>query len=302
MQASKERSPGARRPSGAREGWRAEIVLTGLGSVSLVALGLIFVFLLKEALPFFSEYSPGAFFAGQEWQPVSGNARFGLVPLLTGSLVVAAGAAIIAVPLALGVALFVAEVAPRWMRELLKPAMELLAAIPSVVYGFFGLVVLSRWLQAGFGLNSGLNALNGSLLLAVMALPTMVTLAEDALRAVPESYRNASLAMGASRLETMVHVTLPAARSGIAAAVMLGLGRVIGETMTVLMVTGNASQISFSLFDSVRTMTATVAAEMAETAWGSPHYHALFAVGLTLFVITFAINGLADVMLRKKVS
>lgn len=302
MRLARNKTPGPRRRAGAHEGRPAEFVLAGLASLSLVALGLICLFLVKDALPLFADYPAGGFFAGREWQPVSTNVRFGLIPLLTGSLVVALGAGLIAVPLAIGVALFVSEVAPRWVRELLKPAMELLAAIPSVVYGFFGLVVLSRWLQSAFGLNSGLNALNGSVLLAVMALPTMVTLSEDALRAVPQSYRNASLAMGASRLETMLHVTLPAARSGIAAAVMLGIGRVVGETMTVLMVTGNASQITFLLFDSVRTMTATVAAEMAETAWGSLHYHALFAIGLTLFAITFAINALADVMLRKKVS
>jgi phosphate transport system permease protein len=285
---------------GVAESRRAEMVLAGLASLSLVVLGLIFVFLLKEALPLFGGYPAGRFFTGREWQPVSANVRFGLVPLLTGTLVVTAGAALIAIPLALGVALFVSEVAPRRLRELLKPCMELLAAIPSVVYGFFGLVVLSRWLQSAFGLSSGLNALNGSILLAVMALPTMVTLSEDALRAVPESYRNASLAVGASRLETIIHVTLPAARSGVVAAFMLGLGRVIGETMTVLMVTGNAPQISFSLVNSVRTMTATVAAEMAECAWGTPHYHALFAIGATLFIITLTINAVADVLLRRE--
>lgn len=286
--------------AGRREGRQAEFVLAGLASLSLLVLGLIFVFLFKEAIPLFSEFSLRGFLTGTAWQPVSQVPRFGLVPLLTGTFMVTAGAALIAIPLSLGVALFVSEVAPRRLRELLKPAMELLAAIPSVVYGFFGLVILSRWLQGALGLTSGLNALNGSILLAVMALPTMVTLSEDALRAVPDSYRNASLAMGASRLETIVHVTLPAARSGIAAAIMLGLGRVIGETMTVLMVTGNAAQISFSLLNSVRTMTATVAAEMAECAWGTPHYHALFAIGLTLFVITFAINAVADLFLRKE--
>lgn len=284
---------------GLRQGRRAEIVLAGLASLSLVVLGLIFLFLLKEAAPFFRVYPLGRFLGGTEWRPVSANVRFGLVPLLSGTLVVTAGAALIAIPLALGAALFVSEVAPRRLREFLKPCMELLAAIPSVVYGFFGLVVLSRWLQGAFGLHSGLTALNASILLAVMALPTMVTLSEDALRAVPDSYRNASLAIGASRLETILHVTLPAARSGVAAAIMLGLGRVIGETMTVLMVTGNAPQITLSLLDSVRTMTATIAAEMAECAWGTPHYHALFAVGLSLFLITFLINGLADTFLRR---
>jgi phosphate transport system permease protein len=276
------------------------MVLAGLASLTLLVLGLIFLFLLKEAMPLFATYPLVRFLGGTEWQPVSTNVRFGLIPLLTGTFVVTAGAALIAVPLSLGVALFVSEVAPRWLRELLKPCMELLAAVPSVVYGFFGLVVLSRWIQGAFGLNSGLNALNGSILLAVMALPTMVTLSEDALRAVPDSYRNASLAVGASRLETIVHVTLPSCRSGVVAAVMLGLGRVIGETMTVLMVTGNAPQIRFSLLDSVRTMTATVAAEMAECAWGTPHYHALFAIGATLFLITLIINAIADVLLRRE--
>lgn len=291
---------GARLAPGAREDRRAEMALAGLASLSLVVLGLIFLFLLKEAMPLFASYPLVRFLGGTEWQPVSMNVRFGLVPLLTGTLVVTAGAALIAVPLSLGVALFISEVAPRWLRELLKPCMELLAAVPSVVYGFFGLVALSRGIQGAFGLNSGLNALNGSILLAVMALPTMVTLSEDALRAVPDSYRNASLAVGASRLETIIHVTLPSSKSGVVAAIMLGLGRVIGETMTVLMVTGNAPQISFSLLDSVRTMTATVAAEMAECAWGTPHYHALFAIGATLFLITLTINGVADILLRRE--
>lgn len=264
-------------------------------------MGLIFAFLLKEALPLFATYPLKAFVTGTEWQPTSANVRFGLVPLLTGTLLVTLGALVIAVPFALGVALFVSEVAPRRTRELLKSSLELLAAIPSVVYGFVGMVVLARWIKAAFGLGSGLSALNGSVLLAVMALPTMVTLAEDALRAVPDSYRNASLAMGASRWETMLHVTLPAARSGVTAAMILGLGRVIGETMAVLMVTGNAAHVSFSLLDSVRTMTATVAAEMGESAWGTAHYHALFAVGATLFLITFAVNAVADGLLRKEV-
>ncbi|MCL6580683.1 MAG: phosphate ABC transporter permease subunit PstC [Firmicutes bacterium] len=288
-------------PKRAGEERGAELALGLLASLSLVTLGLIFIFLLREALPFFDRYAIGAFLTGREWQPVSTNPRFGLVPLATGSLLVTVGAAVIAVPVGVGVALFLSEVAPRRLREMLKPGLELLAAIPSVVYGFFGLVVLSRWLQAAFGLNSGLNALNGSILLAVMSLPTIVTLSEDALRAVPDTYRAASLAMGASRLETMLHVTLPAARSGIVAAVMLGLGRVIGETMAVLMVTGNAAQVSFSLLDSVRTMTATIAAEMAECAWGSTHYHALFAVGAVLFAVTFLVNAAADVLLRKGV-
>ncbi len=290
---------GEPRRHGARESRRAELLLAGLACVSLVVLGLIFFFLVKEALPLFGHYPLLRFLAGTEWQPTSTDVRFGIVPLLAGTFLVTLGAVAIAVPLGLAVALFVSEVAPRWMREFLKPCLELLAAIPSVVYGFFGLVVLARVLRQVLDLNSGLNALNGSLLLAVMALPTMVTLSEDALRSVPSSYRNASLAVGASRWETMVHVTLPAARSGVAAAVMLSLGRVVGETMTVLMVTGNAPQISLSLLDSVRTMTATVAAEMGECAWGTPHYHALFAVGGTLFLITLAVNAVADGLLRR---
>ncbi len=291
---------GPRRRGVRRESRRAEFVLGSLASVSLVVLGLVFFFLLREALPLFRHYPAAEFFTGLEWRPTSVEQRFGLVPLLTGSLLVTVGAAVIAVPFGVAVALFVSEVAPARVREFLKPCLELLAAIPSVVYGFIGLTVVSPLLRDVFGLSSGLSALNGSILLAVMALPTIVTLSEDALRAVPESYRAASLAMGASRWETMVHVTLPAARSGVTAAVMLGLGRVIGETMAVLMVTGNAAQITFDIFDSVRTMTATVAAEMAETPWGTPHYHALFSVGATLFMITFAVNMVADFLLRKE--
>ncbi len=279
---------------------RAELFLKALASASLIVLGLILLFLVREALPFLGEGSLGTFLAGTEWRPVSENVRFGLVPLVTGSIVVTLGAALIAVPLSLGAALFVSEVVPRRAREVLKPALELLAAVPSVVYGFLGMVAVSGWLRCVFGLRSGFVALTGSVLLAIMALPTIVTLTEDALRAVPASYRNASLAMGATRWETMVNVTLPAARSGVAAAVILGLGRVIGETMVVLMVTGNASHISFSLLDSVRTMTATIAAEMAETPWGTTHYHALFAVGLVLFGVTLVINVLAGALLRKE--
>ena len=197
--------------------------------------------------------------------------------------------------------MFIAEVAPPRLREWLKPAVEMLAAIPSVVYGFLGLLLVGPWIAKVLDLPIGQFAALGSLILALMAIPTIVSVSEDALRAVPINIRNNSLALGATRWQTIVRATLPAARSGIIAAVMLGLGRAIGETMTVLMVTGNAAVMPHGLMAflrPVRTMTATIAAEMGETAVGSPHYHALFMIGLLLFIITFITNTIADVVVR----
>jgi phosphate transport system permease protein len=188
---------------------------------------------------------------------------------------------------------------PRLLKEILKPVVEILATIPSVVYGFIGLLIVSGWIRNLFQLPTGLTALAGSIMLAIMAMPTIVSISEDALTAVPRNYREASLALGATRWQTIYRVVVPAARSGIVAAVMLGLGRVVGETMAVMMVTGNSARIVFSLLQPVRTMTATIAAEMGEVEIGSLHYSALFAIGLVLFVITFVINYIADRAMRR---
>jgi phosphate transport system permease protein len=226
-----------------------------------------------------------------------------MLPLLAGSALVTVAAMVLAFPLGVGTAVFVREVAPNWAREILKPAIEVLAGIPSVVLGFFGMVVLAPIVRQDLGVPTGLTAFTASLILAYMALPTIISVAEDALDAVPASYRDAAHAMGANHWQTVWRVVVPAGRSGILMALMLGMGRAIGETMAVMMVTGNAARMPEglrALFLPVRTMTATIAAEMGEVANGSTHYHALFGVGLVLFVITFLINLAVAPMLYRK--
>ncbi len=267
-----------------------EAVIKVLGSSTIGFVLLIFLFLLREGVPVFLEVAP-ANLASTRWYPTFD--LFGVAPLVLGSALVTATAIIIALPLGVCTAVFVREVAPSWAREVLKPLIEVLAGIPSVVLGFFGMTVLAPVVREGLGAPTGLTAFTGALILAYMSLPTIVTVAEDALDAVPKSYRDAGLAMGATEWQTIWRVVVPAARSGIVTAVMLGLGRAIGETMAVMMVTGNAARMPLtldSLFRPVRTMTATIAAEMGEVANGSVHYHALFGIGIVLFVITFVIN------------
>lgn len=267
---------------------RAFFALTASFSVFIVFL--IFLFVMKEALPFLRVPGLGALW-DSEWRPVSfQQERFGLLPLLTGSLVVTALAGLLTVPLGIGGAVYIAEVAHPWEREFLKPFIELLASIPSVVLGFFGLLVVAPGVKEVFHLNSGLTAMTGALVLALMALPTVISVSEDAIRSVPESYKQASLALGATSQQTIWGVIVPAAIPGIAAATMLGFGRIVGETMAVLMVTGNASIISLNPFASVRTMTATIANEMGEVSFGSKHYSALFCVGVVLLITTFLLN------------
>ena len=271
-----------------------ESAIRAAGYSAIVFVGLIFYFLLREGAPTLVEVSLGDLLQSR-WYPSEGY--FGLVPLIGGSLIVTLGALLLAVPLGLSVAIFIAEIAPRWAREVLKPLIEVLGGLPSVALGFLGMVVLTAAVRDLFHLPTGLTAFSGSILLAGMALPTIISVAEDALDAVPRSYRDAALALGATRWQTIWHVVLPAARSGVFTAVMLGLGRAIGETMTVLMVTGNAARVpreAYALFLPVRTMTATIAAEMGEVANGSVHYHVLFAIGAVLFLITFVINIIAS--------
>jgi len=260
------------------------------GVSAIVFVVLIFLFLIREGAPAFIQVPLNDLLATR-WYPT--EEYFGLWPLVLGSLLVTAGAAIIALPLGLATAIFIAEIAPRWARGLLKPFVEVLAGIPSVVLGFIGMLVLAPLVRQLTGAPTGLTAFTGSLLLALMALPTIVSVAEDAIDATPKSYRDAALALGATRWQTIWRVVVPAARSGVLTGMMLGIGRAIGETMTVMMVTGNAARIPTGpadLFLPVRTMTATIAAEMGEVAQGSTHYHLLFAIGISLFLISFVIN------------
>lgn len=273
------------------------IFLSGITSIVIVAL--IFVFLLKEGLSVFLSVNPLDFLFGTLWYPISDPPQFGVLPLIVGSIFVTLGAAAISVPIGVASALYIAEIAPPRTKEALKAGIELLAAIPSVVIGFIGMVTLGPFIKEVFGLPTGLTALTGSITLAFMAMPTVVSIAEDAVTAVPRQYREAAIAMGATKWQTTWRIVTYAARPGIIAAIMLGIGRVIGETMAVMMVTGNAALIPTSFLQPVRTLTATIAAEMGESVQGGDHYAALFAIGIVLFVITFLINGVADLYLHR---
>jgi phosphate transport system permease protein len=270
------------------------------GSASIFFVVLIFLFLLKEGLAVFKSVSPAKFLFGSKWYPISEPPQLGILPLIMGSLMVTLGAAVISIPIGVASAIYIAEVAPTKLKEILKAGIELLAAIPSVVLGFIGMVTLVPWVKTLFHLPTGLTALSGSIMLAFMAMPTIVSIAEDALYSIPKSYKEGALALGATRWQAIWRVMLPAASSGILAAVMLGLGRVIGETMAVMMITGNAAILPHSILQPVRTLTATIAAEMGEAVVGSEHYFALFAIGIVLFVISFAINVTADIFLHKR--
>jgi phosphate transport system permease protein len=275
------------------------MILQSAAMMSILIVILIFVFVGKEGVAFVFDPGIGELF-GMKWNPVSFEQElFGIIPLFTGSLLVTLLATVFAVPFGVIAAVYIAEVASPAEREIFKPFIELLAGIPSVVIGFFGLVVVAPLVKNIFHLSSGLNALTGALLLALMAVPTIVSISEDAIRSVPQAYKSASLSLGATKLQTIWKVVVPASLSGIVAAVMLGIGRVIGETMTVMMVTGNAAIITASPFDSVRTMTATIAAEMGEVPFGSHHYAALFCIGIVLLLMTFGLNMIAQRVMKK---
>jgi phosphate transport system permease protein len=283
-----------------------ESLITGLikafGYSAILFVGLIFFFLISEGFPAITEVSPSEFLKTR-WYPIEDY--FGLLPLLVGSLIVTFGALIIAVPIGLLTAIYIAEVASPRTKEFLKPLVELLGGFPSVVLGFLGLLILSQFLRETLALPTGLSALTGALILAGIAIPPIVSISEDALDTVPRAYRDASLALGATEWQTIWWVTLPAAKSGVLTAIMLGIGRAIGETMVVLMVTGNAPMMPegfATLINPTRTMTATIAAEMGEVANGSTHYHVLFFIGIVLFIITLIINVTAStfVFRRKK--
>lgn len=274
--------------------WIIETLIRLAGFSVILIITLIFFFLVKEALPAIGQVSLANIF-GQRWYPIED--LYGLIPLLIGSLLVTFGAIIIAVPLGLVTAVYLSEIAPKWQAEILKPLIEVLAGIPSIVLGFFGWIALAPTIQR-LGAPSGLTAFTGALILAFMSLPTIISITEDALYAVPREYRDGALAIGATHWQMIWRVVVPAGRSGIVIAVMLGIGRAIGETMAVMLVTGNAANIPAlglgAFFQPVRTMTATIAAEMGEVAQGSLHYNVLFVVGIALFVITFIINSIAS--------
>ncbi len=270
-----------------------------LALVSVVVLGLIVIFLFMEGLPIFLVTSLKDFLFGVEWYPTYDPPDFGIGALIVGSFAVTLGATVIAVPLGILSAVYISEIAPGPVKEVFKPVVELLAGLPSVVLGFFGMAVIAPWMQETFDLPTGLNIANASLVLAFMAIPTISSISEDALYAVPQEFKEASYALGATKFETITRVIVPAALSGISTAVILGMARAIGETMVVLMVAGGAAMIPESIFDSVRPMPASIAAEMGEAPFRSDHYHALFATGIVLFFLTLGFNLIADYVSNK---
>jgi phosphate transport system permease protein len=294
-----------------------EVAITLVALTGIAAVVLIFVFVAREALPLFgdpelrSEVDLGRMFLPQvwregrpatfTWQPVGNVPKYSMIPLLVGTLKVTLVSMAVAAPVGVAAAVFTSEFAPRRLKEVLKPTIELLAGIPSVVLGFFSLMVMATWLQAAFGFGFRLNAVVAGLGLALTIVPVVFTVAEDALSAVPRSYREASLALGATRWETAFKVVLPAAAPGVLAAIVLGFGRAIGETMIVLMASGNAAITSWSFGESVRTLPATIAAEMGEVVFGGAHYSVLFFIGVELFLFTFVLNTAAAWSVRRLV-
>jgi phosphate transport system permease protein len=277
---------------------RAFFLTCGILAV-LVLIG-IFATLLYTAIPAFREIRLSEFLLKRNWDPTSPEkAEFGILSMIVSTLMVTGGALLLAVPIGIGVAAYLSDVAHWRVREIVKPIVEILAAIPSVVVGFLGIVLFGPAIAKIFHTGNGLNAINGSVLLAIMSLPTIISISEDSLNSVPPAYNEASLALGASRWQTLFRVKVPAALSGIIAACMLGMGRAIGETMTVLMATGNARAFPHGFLSSVRTMTANIAIELGEVPYYTTHYYALFAIGLVLFIMTFIVNMAADIILHK---
>ncbi len=267
---------------------------------TVVVVGLIFFFVIQQGLPFFRDFGVVEFFRSKQWYPEAQEPVFGALSIITGSLYVTVSALILAVPISILTAVFLSEIVSLRVRNFIKPVVELLAAIPSVAYGFFAVMVLAPMMQNKFNLSTGTNALNASIILSIMAVPTIISVAEDSISAIGREVREASYALGATRFETIFKVVIPAAHSGIIAAVVLGMMRVIGETMVVWMASGNANQIPspwWDLTQSVRTMTATIAGDMGETSKGSSHYQALFAIGIVLLVMIFFMNIVSEYFL-----
>jgi phosphate transport system permease protein len=271
----------------------------GTAFLSILVLGLIMLFLFMEGLPTFTFISPGHFLFGTDWYPTDSRPDFGIFPLLVGSVAVTALSSAIAIPLGIMTAIFLAEIATPKVREVVKPVVELLASLPSVVIGFFGMVVVAPFLQNVLDIPVGLNLFNAALMLAFMSVPTITSVSEDAIHSVPRELREASLALGATHFETIAKVVIPASLSGISTAVILGMSRAIGETMVVLMVAGGSALVPSSIFDPVRPMPSSIAAEMAEAPFRSDHYYALFAIAVVLFLMTFLFNLAADYISNK---
>jgi len=265
-------------------------IISGVALTGMTIMIFILFFLARESLPLLREATLPDILAGKEWYPTYEPPEFGMLPLIAGSVSVTVLSALMAIPLSLGVAVFLSEACPRILREFFKPALEILGFLPSVVLGFIGMTVLAPWLQESLDLTTGLNLFNASFLMGIMIVPIVASIAEDSLAAVPNDLRDASYAMGATRWETTTRVVFPAALPGILEACLLGIMRAVGETMVVLMAAGGAAVIPESVFDAVRPLTSTIAAEMGETPVGSGHYHALFFAGLLLFLFTWAIN------------
>lgn len=275
-------------------------VIYACGWIAILILGAIAAFLVYNSVQSIREVGLGHMLGGTQWYPTSSPGKFGLLPLIAGSLLVTGVALAVSVPVGVGAAVYISEFSGRRVKEITKTIVEFMAAVPSVVYGLIGVAVLIPAVKGAFHLDSGMTALAGGIVLGVMSIPTVVSISEDALHAVPTGLRQGSAALGNTRWQTTYKVTVPAAGSGIFAAVMLGLGRAIGETMAVLMLTGNAAVMPGSVFESVRTMTGTIAAEMGEVVQGGTHYSVLFTVGLVLFAITFTINLAADLVLERQ--
>ena len=268
--------------------------------VVIVLIG-IFTLLVVKSAPVFKEVPIKEFLFKATWNPTATfvTPSYGMGSMLVSTFMVSIGALLIAIPLGIGTAAYLSDIASTRVREIAKPVIEILAGIPSVVIGFLGIVLVGPVIAKIFRLPNGLNALNGSILLAVMALPTIISLSEDALKSVPRSFQEASLALGATHWQTIIRVKIPAAVSGILAACMLGMGRAIGETMTVLMATGCSIAMPKGFLSSVQTMTSTIAIELGEVPYNTTHYYALFAIGLILFIITFIVNMISDIVLHK---
>lgn len=277
-----------------------EKIILANGLLAIVVLLGVFFVLLWNGLPALIETPVHKFLFGSEWYPVSDPPRFGIMPFFVSTLWVTLISTVLAVPVGVGAAIFLAEIAPRRVADAVKPLIELLSGFPSVVMGFIGLALLSPWVQNTLGLSTGLTGLTAGIMLAMMSLPIIVSVSEDALRAVPDEFRQAAYGLGSTKWEVIWHVCVPAALSGISAAIMLGVGRAIGETMTVLMVAGGALAMPFSPADSMMPMTAAIASGIGNAVQGGPQYHALFAVGLILFIATLFVNLIAARVLEKQ--
>lgn len=267
---------------------------------SVIFLFGIILSIFNEGLPIFAEVGPFKFLAGKSWHPTHYPPEFGILPLIISSIVVTGGALIVSVPLGVGSAIYISELAHPKGKEILKPLVELLAGVPSVIYGLFGMAFLGPFISRVFGVPIGLNAFTTSIILGVMVVPIISSISEDAINSVPKQLREASYALGANTWETIIRVILPAAKSGVISSVVLGFGRAIGETMVVLMVAGGATAIPRSIFQPVRPMTAAIAAEMGETTMGSSHFHALFGIAIILFIITFILNLITEWVMQTK--